>query len=340
MRILQGPTEIAGQMAILSEQLRKHGCKVTAVNFRKDIKVGTKSGINFPVSSYQSIGARLLRGLFFIYALFNYDYFHFHYGRTFLPKRIDLKILRILKKKIIMHFHGADIGNVDFIYYKNENLLEYPKNNKRPPKITKEQKKLILEAKRYADLILVSTPDLLDFIKGAVYFPNSLPIFENNETKSPKEGNDKLLIIHAPTNRKKKGTEFIIKTIGRLKKNNPSVEFELIEGKNYKRARELYKRADIAIDQILQGWYGVFSVELMSLGKPVLCYVRDNLRKKDAPDLPIVSTSPDSLYEDLYGLIKNEESRNELGKRGERYVSENHNPEKQAKELVKLYRTL
>ena len=340
MRILQAPTEIAGQMALLSEHLRKLGHKCTAYNFRSDIKIEKRAGVNIPVSSYQSVTARLLRALFFIYALPNYDYFHFHYGRTFLPKRLDIAILKLFNKKIILHFHGADVGNVDGIYYKNDKLLGLIEGKSIPPTVTEEQKKLILQTRKYADLVLVSTPDLLDVMREAVYFPNSLPRFEGKNLRSPEKKNQHIIIVHAPTNRRKKGTDLIVKVISKLLKEKTSIEFKLIENTDYYKARRIYQGADIAIDQLLQGWYGVFSIEMMALGKPVLCYIRDDLKRKYAPSLPVVPTNPTSLYKDLKNLISDAVLRKELGERGRRYVVENHSPEKQVKELVKLYKSL
>src|SRR5690606_570959 len=75
--------------------------------------------------------------------------------------------------------------------------------------------------------------------------------------------------------------------------------------------RELYEISDIGIDQVLYGWHGKVSVELMALGKPVVCYIDPELLKY-RPELPIVSATPTTLTSELEKLIANESSDGKL----------------------------
>lgn len=47
------------------------------------------------------------------------------------------------------------------------------------------------------------------------------------------------------------------------------------------KVHELYEKTDLAVDELLVGWYGAFAVEMMALGKPVVCYIREEELKKD-----------------------------------------------------------
>ena len=125
----------------------------------------------------------------------------------------------------------------------------------------------------------------------------------------------------------------------KLKKEGFDIEFDLVEGLSKEEAKKRYERADIAIDQILIGWYGLFSVEMMSLGKPVVCYVRKDL-KKYAPNLPIVSSDKDTLATNLKILTKDKKLREKLGEEGKKFVFENHDSIKIAKKLIELYKSL
>ncbi len=57
-------------------------------------------------------------------------------------------------------------------------------------------------------------------------------------------------------------------------KKYKNIRFEIIENKPNKEAIEIYKKADIVIDQVLVGWYGAFAVEVMKMGKPVAVFIR------------------------------------------------------------------
>ena len=53
------------------------------------------------------------------------------------------------------------------------------------------------------------------------------------------------------------------------------VDLEIVEGLHHDEALERYARADIVVDQLNAGWYGVFAIEAMALGKPVVTYLHD-----------------------------------------------------------------
>jgi len=340
MRILQAPTEIAGQMALLSEHLRKLGHKCTAYNFRSDIKIEKRAGVNIPVSSYQSVTARLLRALFFIHSLLNYDYFHFHYGRTFLPKRLDLAILKSFNKKIIMHFHGSDIRNPEFIRYQNDKLLGLIKDDTLPLIATKEQKLLIYEAKKQADVILVSTPDLFELVGGSKvkWFPNSINLDEwKTEKTRSKSDQERVLIVHAPSKRWTKGTDIIISVIKQLQDDGLAIDFKLVENTPLVDVRKTFQKADIVIDQLLVGWYGVSGIEAMALNKPVVCYMREDLVEKFTPDVPIYNAGADNLKEALKLLVSDDRLRKRLGDAGRGFVEKYHDVRKNAKVLEETY---
>ena len=51
------------------------------------------------------------------------------------------------------------------------------------------------------------------------------------------------------------------------------------------------------------GIYGVFSIESMALGRPVICSLTDSLYENY--DLPIISINPANLADKNTGIIKN-----------------------------------
>ena len=84
---------------------------------------------------------------------------------------------------------------------------------------------------------------------------------------------------------------------------------------------------------------GVFAIECMALGKPVLCRIDEHFIKY-YPDLPVVNTDPDTLYDNLKMLIKDHDLRIDIGKRSRIFVEETHDARKIAEQLAQLYRSL
>lgn len=144
------------------------------------------------------------------------------------------------------------------------------------------------------------------------------------------------LIVHAPTHREFKGTQFIIQAVEKLAKEVP-LRFKLIEGISHTEAMALYREADIVIDQVLCGAYGNLSVEAMALGKAVVCYIRPDLKDTFPANLPILSCNPDTLYDGLKELVLQPELREQRGRQGIAYVKEHHDANKVILQLISIY---
>ena len=105
----------------------------------------------------------------------------------------------------------------------------------------------------------------------------------------------------------------------------------------------LYRSADIAIDQVLAGWYGGFAVEMMAMGKPVACYIREQDMKfvpsAMRDDMPILQIDPGRLVDDLAAILDRRAEWQNVGKRSRRYVERWHNPDRIAQAMLDAYRS-
>ncbi|MEM5805351.1 MAG: glycosyltransferase [Candidatus Aenigmatarchaeota archaeon] len=195
---------------------------------------------------------------------------------------------------------------------------------------------LIRTVRKIADGIIVSSPDLLEFLPEARFFPVAIDLEEWNLVKYKKDKNDTLTILHAPTDRFIKGTDIILKTINELKKEGYNIRFLLLEAIPRVEVKKFYSKADIVIDQILLGWYGVFSVECMALGKPVCAYIRDDL-KKFAKGCPIINVNKENIKEKLKKVIESKNLREKISKKSVKYVKKVHDSVKIAEKIINFY---
>jgi len=119
-------------------------------------------------------------------------------------------------------------------------------------------------------------------------------------------------------------------------------EFVLVEGLPNSEARKLYERATLLIDQLYAGWYGGLAVELMALGKPVMCYIRETdliyIPEEMKKDLPIINVRPDTLYSTLQEwLVERRDELPSLGLKSRAFVEKWHDPLKIAGQLRNDY---
>jgi len=162
---------------------------------------------------------------FFVYALFKYDIFHFLSGETILTRKFrkfELATYKLFGKRIVMHFVGADIRSLPYSIWKNNHMQDFLSNNleKFPPLTEPWQDKLIAESIKYADQIIVSTPDLLKIIPQAKFYPVVIDfdkfISEFGEMNSIKS-KDKISIMHSPSNSSIKGSDIIYSQLANIK---------------------------------------------------------------------------------------------------------------------------
>lgn len=294
---------IAGVPQELSRAERRLGLHSDVISFQPhpfdyEVDFFRPTRLPFPLRY-----AERLRSIFKIVE--NYEILHFHYFSVF-PFGLDLPIWKMLGKKIVFHYHGDDIRN------KGEGTL----------------------SRRYASEVLVSTPDLLAWSLRARWTPNPIDL-EKYPYIGVEDHERKLKIVHAPSVPKVKGTEYVEKAVEKLKTEGYKIELDLVKNMPHHEAVEHYKQADIVVDQLLVGWYGVFAIECMALGKPVCVYIRKDLKSYLPTPEPLVATSPQDLKEDLRRLIDDATLRYRIGKTARMFVEHVHDADKIAKYMVK-----
>ena len=146
------------------------------------------------------------------------------------------------------------------------------------------------------------------------------------------EGN--LRILHAPSDPGVKGTEHVVKAVEDLKQEGYKIELDLVRNLPHQEALKHYRQADIVVDQLLVGWYGVFAIECMALGKPVCVYIQKDLLALLPSNMPLVATTPSQLKDDLRKLIEDPALRIRIGKMARTFAEKEHDADRIAKYLV------
>lgn len=334
MKVIHGMSEVAGQGIYSVLGLQANGVDANMAvwsrnpsNYPVDIDLGVDKTNKAKMPIY---AAKM--GLFALKAMFKYDAVHSHYGYSLLPFALDTPFLSAMNKKLFTEFHGSELRfifkDIDYKYYRVG-----PPEEPIRHKMRQRLKKLL----KHADGVILHDAELCEHLPELdipvyivplrVDLSKFDPVYPDRENKRP-------VIVHAPSKRATKGTEEILKA---LKKVTWDYELILVEGKTQEEAIEIYKKADIIIDQISVGTYGVFAIEAMALGKPVITYISDEMRETLPDELPIVSADFDTLPEVIDGLVSDGEKRYELGLAGRQYAERFHDNKRVAAYLAKIY---
>lgn len=275
------------------------------------------------------------------------DVVHWQYSnRLAVPgsfgEGLDFKLLRASGKPAIVQFHGGDFRNSALWCETNPWWHEAyePSFMENLDKNAAETQKSFAEA----DFVFAMGQGML----SSVALENSdrmcllermVDMSEIEETKKNIERHttDKLRICHTPSHPTAKGTHYIVKAIHELQQNY-DFDFDLIENVEHHEALSRTAAADIMVEQIINGDYGLAAVEGMGLGCAVVSNVNTALRQQYPKTLPIASADPDTLYQVLERLIINEGERKDLSCKGPIYARDEHSIKALTPDVLKAYR--
>ena len=238
------------------------------------------------------------------------DVFHFYFGLTLVPQSVQFPMLGALRKKSVMHYLGSDIRG------KSPAELAYGKK---------------------AGAQVVGSYDAIRWVPGAEMIPPGIDVAAIDPV--PPSDRARPVILHAPSSRRRKGTEHVLAACEGL-----DADLVLVEGLHHDEAFERYREADIVVDQLNAGWYGLFAIECMALGKPVVTFLHDEAVERTERELgtrvPIVRASKETLRAQLEPLVASAAERRRIGAESRAYVEHVHDLERVADRLLALYARL
>ena len=310
LRVTLCPVNTAGVPWTNAQALRRRGIDARLVVFER-YKLHPEADESLEIPSNSLLLSRQARQWAALARLLpRTDIFHFHFGLTLVPQSLQFPILRAARKKSVMHYLGSDIRG------KTPEQLAYGKK---------------------ADAEIVGSYDAIRWVPEAEVIPPGVDL--GAIEPAPPSDRERPLIVHAPSSRRRKGSEHVIAAVDGL-----DADLDLVEGLRHDEAFERYRAADIVVDQLNAGWYGLFAIEAMALGKPVVTFLHDEAvrRTEEAfgTRVPIVSATAETLREALRPLVSDAGRRRELGAASRAYVERVHDLETVTDRLLALYARL
>jgi len=309
-RVLHLPVNLAGTGWAHVNALRRKGVDARLLVFWPQAWRPDEYDINLDLPRHGLLRQQLVLWPALARYLPQTDIFHFYFGKTLVPKSLQMPILRATRKRSVMHFLGADI------------------RGKRPEE---------LEYRKKFDRWLVGSYAATRWVPDAEVVPPGLDLRAYRPV--PPLERERPLVVHAPSDFEKKGTRHVVAACEQL-----PVDLDVVHGVPHDKAVERFKRADIVVDQMHYLWHGVFAIECMAYGKPVVTHLDpeavEQTERAFGVDVPIVSASADDLVDKLRPLVESFELRRRLGEQGRAYVERVHDLEKVADRLIEIYRSL
>ncbi len=329
MRILHLPLEISGQAGMTCRALRELGVEAHSLARRHPFEFEN----DFYLSRHRKL-RRVQVALAWRRWIREYDVFHYHYATPLMESFRDVEVALAAGKRVVVEFWGSDVRIPSLEGRRNPFWPAFPAaDDEKPKQRLRRWAELThgeaIVADHSLDYHLEPLFDSVHIVGQRIEVDEIAPSYPNPDERLP-------LVMHAPRIKSLKGTEFVLEAIRELEARGLSFRYEELFRVPHRVAMDAYARADIVIDQLLVGSFGILACEAMALGKPVICYIQPDL-VGTYTDLPIVNASPSDLAEVLEGLILDGARRERLGRAGRAYVERHHDSRKVARRLLEVY---
>ena len=341
MNILHLPTSVGGNAWSLSRGERALGY-ASDVLVSNDTWLKYSADISLNIERKSSVGKLLTLSKTFLELRKKYSVFHFNHGSSLIhsPRnglfQLDLPYYPDAAR-IFVTYNGCDIRQKDQVIKQrkiapchNPNCYAGVCND---GSLDNWRRIGLEKMEKYAAHIWALNPDLLHFLpeKKSSFLPYAIGGEGFSPVPISKTG--RLKILHAPTDRVVKGSDLLFQALDKLTlTHGDCFELILVEGVPNAQALDLYKAADVVVDQLMIGWYGGLAVECMLLGKPViarieeqdLCFIDPGM----AHDLrdAVINTEPDKIYDTLCWCVENRGELARIAEAGGAYARRWHDP--------------
>jgi hypothetical protein len=281
---------------------------------------------------------RMLEHYYMWTVLARYDVIHSHFKTFLSPTGWELKYLSRLGKVLVFQFRGCDVR------HRSRNMrlqpvlnccqeCEYPVGSCD----TVYQFTQVGIAQKYGDLFFVTTPDLIDFVKGGEHIPFIHPVGVDFEAivASPRDP-DVFRVVTSSNHDGIDGTRFIRAAVAQLQQAGRRIELIEVNNMPYADALAVYKSADVYVGKLRMGYYNNANIETMMLGVPNMAYIRDDFRSL-VPDCPIIVTRPETVHQRLSEYIDRRDELKAIGARGPAFVQAHHAPHAILQRVIARY---
>jgi hypothetical protein len=189
--------------------------------------------------------------------------------------------------------------------------------------------------------VFVSTPDLLIDLPDAEWLPVVVDPERWRAERRPLEGRERPLVVHIPSRSIVKGTDIVHPVLKRLSAEGV-IDYRLVTGLSNDEMVAAYGDADIVIDQLRIGTYGVAACEAMASGRVIVSHVdadaRREVRDRTGREVPIVEATGDTLEQVLRDVVTDPEAALSLAADGPGFVAALHDGRRSAEVLRSFLR--
>lgn len=290
----------------------------------------------------------------FIYSLFSYNAYIYIFGMGLFGlcpvlkhvQWVEFFLLKVFRKKVLMLLCGSDSrapycdGSLCEMVCKTMYGAGSEGSIKRLYRETLKQKKKIRMLEKY--IVLLDNPASSHFhTRPYVNFSCiGIPVDKREIVNHKREDDGRVILLHAPSVLKGKGTESVRKVVNEIKEMGLPVEYIEVSGVAHRVVLEKIAQSDIVVDQVYSDTpMAGLAAEAAINGVPVIVsgyYANYYEEVWGRPIPPSCFCDPTELKEKLIHLIQNKAEREKLGQDARNFVMSNWIAERYAQKYIDI----
>lgn len=328
MRILHAPMQIAGAPHLLKREMPDHDVRVvdlypSFLDYPADRKVAIMASDDAQTASWRIAIEELARMP---------DVAHFWFGASMAPGWNDIALAKAIGARTIMHHCGSDVRTV-------AGARAFSPWARPKPCDEEQQKRSLAAMSRYVDDCLVTESRLMEFVAPYYGRVRHVPFVVDCDSfpVTPEPERERPLVVHAPTSRLFKGTDYILAALDEVRRRGVSFDVDIVEGVPHEEAKVRFRSASVVIDQVCDGGIGAFAGECMSMGRAVVAYACPAFLNGLPEPPPFESADPTRLAATIERLLLEPERRDALGEAAAAWVRRWHDVKVVAKTTIDIY---
>lgn len=322
-RVAVGPNEVSGVCAAIGAALRTRGVDVEVV-------LWAPHPAGFPADRVLSRAQRIRYGLTLP---FRRDIVHYQFGATWIPYALDARLARLCRKTMLVSYYGDDCRQ-----YAIAQQLFPARGRVGDPTGDEEVRARVARLARICPTAVVSDLELVEYLRPFYerIYVAPMPLHPRTAAAVSAGASSGVVVVHAASDPRIKGTDEIRAAVDRVATRVP-VELRVLTGLPNSAVADALAQADVAIDQLNSATIGVFALEAMRAGLPVLSEYERAAISPFQSEFPVVRVTPESLDDELERVARDRALRAELAQRGRDYVARFHGAEALGEALLALY---
>ncbi|MCS6947723.1 MAG: glycosyltransferase [Steroidobacteraceae bacterium] len=266
-----------------------------------------------------------------------YEVVHLHFAMPVSAIGWELPVLKRLGRKIVVHFRGCEARNreLNIRLHPEVNICTRCDYNAR---ICRDRRIALRRwlARRYADVTLVTTPDLLDFVPQGIHFPFFAPEIQEAERKEAPERRT-LRIVHVTNHPGIEGVDMVVPVVEKLRREGYAIDYRVLRGISHDQALREMRNADVTIGKLKMGYYANAQIESMALGVPAITYVRPEFITDELRNSGFILTHLRDLETTLRQLVDRPELLVQKRRIARQSILRIHDNDALARRLIEIY---